>query len=125
MSTVNIKIHLDKILNHCQDILTDTANCTGETFKTTYIMQRAVFMSIIQIGELAGRLPAQFRVRHKNIPWTSMRHTRNVIVHDYVAINLDMIWDVVVTDIPILINQITNILQEIEKGNETQLYEKD
>lgn len=54
---VNIKNILLRIMEHCNDILSDTENFDYQSFEEDHKTQRAVFMSLHQVGELSGRLP--------------------------------------------------------------------
>ena len=125
MSTVDVKIILEKIAQHCDDILADMSNCDYETFIIDLKTQRAVFMSLHQIGELSGRLPHEFRERHKNIPWTAIRQVRNIIAHEYVRINIDIIWMTITGDIPDLYNYIKFVIKQMNENKEITLYKKD
>jgi uncharacterized protein with HEPN domain len=72
--------------------------------------QNAVVMSLIIIGEAAGRVMDRypdFISRHVEIPWRIMRGTRNRIAHGYFEIDLDVVWNTVRTDLPKLLGQLT------------------
>ena len=125
MSMIDTKIILVKIARHCNDIFTDIANCDYDSFLTDFKTQRAVFMSLHQIGELSGRLPRTFREYHKNIPWSAIRQVRNIIAHEYVRINLDIIWMTITGDIPTLHNYVTAVIKRMDENKEPASYEKD
>jgi len=111
-------------MRHAEDVLSDTQNYDYSRFAEDYKTQRAVFMSLHQIGELAGRLPHQFRIRHTTIPWTAIRQTRNIIAHEYVRINLAIIWSAVTNDIPILLSYVNSVVKDMNEYNEQSLYER-
>lgn len=64
-----------------------------------YIVERAIEI----IGEAAGRISAQFKSEHPNIPWTKIKRQRNVLIHEYGGLNHELIWRVVTEHIPQLI----------------------
>ena len=65
--------------------------------------QRSVSFCIMQIGELAGKLSAEFRSASADrIQWGPVKGMRNLVAHDYANVNQDIIWETVVTDIPVL-----------------------
>ena len=72
----------------------------------------ACVFNLSQIGELAGRLDADFTEANNQIPWRKMRGMRNRIVHDYEGIQLNIVWDVLEDFLPELIGDIANMLQK-------------
>ncbi|MCI1010544.1 MAG: DUF86 domain-containing protein [Pseudomonas sp. PGPPP4] len=82
---------------------------TREDFLEDRRTQQAVVMSLIIIGEAATKLMAvdeAFTQAHPHIPWRSMRGMRNRIAHGYFDINLDVVWETVVTALPELLEQL-------------------
>jgi len=82
---------------------------TREDFLEDRRTQQAVVMSLIIIGEAATKIMAvdeAFTRVHPHIPWRSMRGMRNRIAHGYFDINLDVVWETVVTALPELLEQL-------------------
>ena len=125
LSTIDTKIILEKIARHCNDIFADITNYNYDDFLLDFKTQRAVFMSLHQIGELSSRLPSKFRERHENIPWSAIRQVRNIIAHEYVRINLDIIWMTITGDIPTLHSYVTAVIKRMDENKESASYEKD
>lgn len=74
-----------------------------EDFHTDDDFQQSVAFSVLQIGELCNGLSEKYRKETGDqIQWNSIRGLRNIIVHDYGSIKLDILWDIVTTDIPAL-----------------------
>ena len=71
----------------------------------------AVCMSVLQIGELAGRLSNDLRHETFHIPWKLIRGIRNVIVHQYYTADLPKLWVAVDEGIPQLLSDCESILQ--------------
>ena len=70
----------------------------------------AVVFNLSQIGELTSHLNDEFTKSHSQIPWRNIKGMRNKIVHDYEGIQLNIVWDVLVTFLPKLIIDIDEIL---------------
>ena len=71
--------------------------------------QQAVTMSLIIIGEAAGRIMehhADFAESRSEIPWRDMRGMRNRVAHGYSDINFDLVWDTVKTELPALLEKL-------------------
>ena len=54
------------------------------------------------IGEAARRLPEEIRNLAPDIPWHKIIGMRNILVHGYFEIDLDVVWDAVQRDVPLL-----------------------
>ncbi|ACB01073.1 MULTISPECIES: DUF86 domain-containing protein [Cyanophyceae] len=66
----------------------------------------ALLYQITIIGEATKRLSKDFRERHPEIPWRNLAGMRDVLVHEYDQIDLDIVWDVVEQRIPELLQQL-------------------
>jgi len=47
--------------------------------------------------------------------WSDIISMRNILVHQYFGIDLNMVWDTVVTEIPVLREDVKKILESEEK----------
>ncbi len=52
------------------------------------------------LGEAAGRVPPAVQARHAAIPWKSVIGLRNVLIHGYDTIDLDILWRILSEDLP-------------------------
>ena len=68
-------------------------------------------MCIIQIGELVNRLSDEFTEEHPEIPWHAMKAMRNLHAHDYERVDLQIVWNTLVEEIPVLQKQLESILK--------------
>ena len=76
--------------------------------KTIFAIVRALEI----IGEASNHISEELQEKHPEAPWFEMRAMRNKIVHDYMEINADIIWDTVQNDLPALKPVIKSILGE-------------
>ena len=72
-------------------------------------LRLALAYLIQTIGEAARQVAPEFRDTHPEIPWTKIVAIRHRIVHDYLHVDYDIVWDVVTTDLPPLIDQLNRI----------------
>ncbi|HNZ13905.1 MAG TPA: DUF86 domain-containing protein [Anaerolineaceae bacterium] len=70
-----------------------------ESFLEDEKTQDAVMFNLIIIGEAANRIAGEFQESHPEIPWSSMIGTRNVIVHGYDQVKLQIVWDIIHRDL--------------------------
>jgi uncharacterized protein with HEPN domain len=78
-------------------------------------MLQVWFLRHLQIiGEAASRLPEEIRNLAPDIPWQKMIGMRNILVHGYFAIDLDVVWDAVQRDVPLLKPAVEALLKKLE-----------
>ena len=100
---------LEKIKTYATQAIQFKANAGFENFSKDAKTIAACVFNLSQIGELAGRLDYRFIETNKQIPWRKMKGMRNIIVHDYEGIQLNIVWDVLVDFLPELIEKIDNL----------------
>jgi uncharacterized protein with HEPN domain len=61
------------------------------------------------IGEAANRLPTDFRTQHSEIEWPKIIGLRNRIVHDYFNIDVEIVWEIVQKNLPMLKSKLSVI----------------
>ena len=86
------------------------------------LIQDAVLRNLQTIGQSVSRLSEALRAAHPEIDWRSIIGLRNVLVHDYLGINLERIWDIIERDVPKLQRKVEAILRdpgEAESGKAT------
>lgn len=62
-------------------------------------------------GKAASRVSLETRVQYPGIPWKAIVGTRNKVIHDYVSVDHDILWDTVQVDLPGLIAQLEEIVR--------------
>lgn len=77
------------------------------------LIQDATIRNFEIIGEATKRLSVELRTTHSNIPWKQMAEFRDVLIHYYLRVDRDEVWDVVVNNLSDLRVGIEQILQDI------------
>lgn len=88
--------------------------CSGldrAQFETNHLLQDAVVRNLELIGEAATRIPEDVRLAHPDIPWRQIIAMRNQLIHAYLGIDLDVVWDVVQVELPLLIQQLKAVIR--------------
>lgn len=106
------RIVLQKIIKYCDDIerLLVRFHNSFEEYQTDISFQYSCNMCIIQIGELVTRLSEEMICEHKEIPWHAIKGMRNLHAHDYENVDLEIVWNTLMEDIPLLKRQLEEIL---------------
>ena len=63
-------------------------------------------------GEAAKHVPATLTRTYPEIEWKSIAGMRDKLVHDYFGVNLDILWDVLTTKLPVLLKQVDGFIEE-------------
>ncbi len=63
------------------------------------------------VGEAAGRVTEEGRRRYPRLPWREIVDMRNRLIHGYDDIDLNRVWETVTADLPPLIRELEDILQ--------------
>ena len=93
-------------LSHIKDALhqitayTDSLDYAG--FKANRMVQDAVIRQFEIIGEATKNLSDAFRAHHHAIPWKDLAGFRDKLIHQYFGVDLAMVWQSVVDDVPML-----------------------
>lgn len=78
---------------------------------TDETLKRAIVRSLEVIGEAVKKVPEPFRKKYPTIDWRAMAGMRDKLIHDYLGIDYEIVWDVVVNKIPDLKEQLEWIIQ--------------
>lgn len=113
MKKIN-RYHFDDILNYSKDAVNFIENITYEEFTKDKKTLFAVIRAIEVVGEASNRVSEEIKEKYPNIPWIEMRGLRNRIVHNYDDIDYQILWNVIKNELPVLINKIEEIIDEIE-----------
>jgi uncharacterized protein with HEPN domain len=64
------------------------------------------------IGEAANWVPKEVQEQYPDLPWLQMIRTRNRLIHGYDSVDFDILWTIVQKDLPPLIKQLEEILEQ-------------
>ena len=100
-------------MRQVDDLLFDVAHAAHQVAEFTKGMDRtaydadaktqaAVLHELMIIGEATKMVPETWRSQHPAIPWRNMSRMRDRLIHNYFAVNHNIVWEVVTVEIPIL-----------------------
>lgn len=92
------------------DIYINDIQGSKEVFEKSTQVQDAVVRRLEIIGEATKRLHEDFKEEYDQIPWRLMSGLRDVLIHEYDQIDLKQIWEVIQKDLPLLKNQLQEIV---------------
>jgi uncharacterized protein with HEPN domain len=103
---------IKKIISECQDIMRYTNDISRDTFLVENVYQKAIAMSLLNIGEFANSLSRDLWYDLSDIPWRKIVGLRNIVAHGYGEINMELIWNLSEENIPLLIQQLETVLKQ-------------
>lgn len=111
------KIILDKIIDEANIATKMLSDIKQEDFVSDDILKRAAAMSVINIGELVKNLTLEFRNEYKSVPWKAISGFRDVAAHKYGTLDMNIVYNTVKIDIPMLKENIKQILESADMNH--------
>jgi uncharacterized protein with HEPN domain len=107
---------LQHILNETQYLMNRAKGITKAEFLEDGTLQRAFVRSLEIIGEATKQIPDDFREKYSHIEWRAMAGMRDRLIHAYLGVDYDIVWDVVTTKVPALQHEVERIIHRESRG---------
>jgi uncharacterized protein with HEPN domain len=109
--------YLEDMLDAMEKVGQFIQGITFDTFagddKTVFAVIRALEI----VGEAAKRVPPDIRDRYPDVPWRAIAGMRDKLIHEYMVVNLAVVWKTATEDLPQLAPAIRKILLDLEKDS--------
>ncbi len=83
-----------------------------DSFYNDLKTQSAILHQLLIMGEAVKRLSMSFRATHPAIDWKSIAGLRDILIHAYDTVDIELVWEIVNTNIPELIEQLTPLVSK-------------
>lgn len=103
------RVYLRHIRDALQQITVYTGGMDYAGFLVNRMSQDAVIRQFEIIGEATKNLSDVFREHHPAIPWKDLAGFRDKLIHQYFGVDLAMVWQSVVDDVPMLLEELLKI----------------
>ena len=110
MSKRKPDVYLQDILQSIEHIQMFLEGVSEDEFYENVEKQDAVLRRLEIIGEAVKHLPEEIRKKHPDVPWRQIAGMRDIIIHEYFGVTLEMIWLVATEDIVDLKDTVEKIL---------------
>jgi len=112
-------------LKHIIDAINDTEesvkNLSKTDFKNSKDIKDAAVRRIEIIGEAAKNISDELKKIYPEIEWKKIMGARDVMIHAYFNVDLDVVWDIIKKDLPILKKQILKIKDDLGLNHKNQI----
>lgn len=109
-------VYLLHILECIRRIEEDTA-VGKDSFLQSHTLQDAVLRNLQTLAESTQRLSDSVKMRYPQIEWRRIAAFRNILVHDYLGIDMERVWEITQRDVPELKRTVTEILKREQADN--------
>ena len=103
--------YIDHILDCIRKINKFSKELTFEEFRKNELVQDAIIRNIEIIGEASKKISSQTKKLHFEVPWKEIAGMRDKLIHDYLGVDVKVVWETIKEDIPALKKQIRGIIK--------------
>jgi uncharacterized protein with HEPN domain len=96
-------VRLQHLLRAANDALRLVAGRTRPDLDTDVMLLLALVKCLEIIGEAAANVSPATRAQISGVPWGQIVRMRNILIHEYFAIDADIVWSTVTSDLPSLV----------------------
>ncbi|MFW6123081.1 MAG: DUF86 domain-containing protein [Thermodesulfobacteriota bacterium] len=107
----DFKVYLDDIIESAAKIRSYIDSMSYEEFLNDDRTIDAVLRNLEIIGEATKRIPEKIRQQRSDIEWHKVIGLRNILIHQYSGVDLEIVWQIITQKLPVFEQQIKNILE--------------
>lgn len=96
------RVYIEHILQSISRIQNYISEKDQESFSFDQLTQDAVVRQLEIVGEASKRISKELRLKNPQIPWADMAGMRDVLIHDYIDVDTDIVWKTASESIPSL-----------------------
>ena len=115
--SIGDKVRLLHILDGIREIEGYILQADFDAFLNNSMMRFACVKQLEIIGEASGQITEEKKQQFPMVEWNKMKGMRNILVHEYFGIDIRVVWEIIIDDLPGLKKQVEEILKSIESGH--------
>ncbi|MEK7071122.1 MAG: DUF86 domain-containing protein [Patescibacteria group bacterium] len=106
------RAYLLHIKDASEKIIDYVSKNSFQNFEVNEWDQDAVMRNLEIIGEAVNNLEDKFLEMYPDVPWRTIVNLRNVLIHDYVDVDMNVVWQIIAKDLPIFYRQVLGVLEK-------------
>jgi len=111
----DVLLYLKDILDSIEKIESFTKGKNEYDLKKDDLLQSAVIRKFEIIGEAVKGLPKSVKEKHSTIKWRDIAGTRDILIHFYFGVQMDLLMRTIKEDLPLLKKEIKTMIKETKK----------
>ena len=100
------RFYVNDMLDFAEKVVVYSDGLDQERFVSSGLNYDATMRNLSMIGEAATHIPEHVRAFADKIDWRQVIGTRNRLIHGYLGLDNDIVWDIIQDEIPALIEQL-------------------
>ncbi len=112
MSTPDDQIRVRHMLQAAREAMKFVQGKQRKDLDEDRLLVLGLIKAVEIIGEAASRVSREYQTANPQIPWSAIIAMRNILIHNYFGIDLDEVWNTLQNDLPPLISDLAQIVQE-------------
>lgn len=100
------RFYVADMITFAEKVVIYTEGLNQEKFVASGLNYDATVHNLILLGEAASHIPDRVRAFAGEIDWKQIVATRNRLIHGYLGIKNEVVWDIIQNEIPALIKQL-------------------
>ena len=112
-----LRLFIEDILESIRLIEKYIGNLSKEDLNNNQGLKDSLVRRLEIIGEAVKNIPDDFKEKYSQVPWKKIAGLRDIIIHAYFEIDLDITWEIITKDLPILKTQILKIKEDLVYSN--------
>ena len=112
MSERGFHLYLTDILDSGNAITEYVNGMSFDEFCNDRKTYSAVVRELEIIGEAVGKLPDELKLSRSDVEWEDIKDFRNLLIHEYFGVDLEIVWKVIQDDLPVLIVAVKEIRED-------------
>lgn len=118
MTGRDVIIFYRHMLDHAREAVALVEGKSRTELDGERVLSLALVRLLEIIGEAANRIPKEEQANYPQIPWSQIVSLRNRLIHGYDSVDLDIVWQIITRDLPVLITALHEILSEKDQLTE-------
>ncbi len=107
-------VYVGHMLDTARKAIAKTAGLSRQSYDDDENLRLALTHLVQVIGEAARHVSPELEAGHPEIPWADIIGMRHKVVHDYLGVDEDIVWQVVTEDLPDLVTLLARVARDFE-----------